>query len=99
MANPLFNMDAREILGMDSNGVMPIGIGALQKILNTLKEYKKEIERLTFLLNDRAEECQHWLEKITQLDTHIANLNQQIVDLEGQTVTLRCVNSIDITQL
>ena len=92
-------MDAREILGMDSNGVMPIGIGALQKILNTLKEYKKEIERLTFLLNDRTEECEHWVSKITQLDAHIVSLKQQIVDLEGQTVTLRCINSINITQL
>ena len=75
----------REILGMDSNGKIAIGIKELQRLINTLKEYKESLEK--------AQE-----QTSKDLNT-IINLQKRVAELEQTTFRLKTINQIDLSQL
>ena len=75
-------MTVQEILLLDSTVTIGVGANQLQKLINTMKHYKKEQELALIALEQR--------------DKTIAQLTNCIKELENQTFNIRMISSIDI---
>jgi hypothetical protein len=92
-------MTAREILGMDQDGQMAIGIQALQRLLHTLKDYKIKLKHAEATIISKTTDIEQLQDMIERQRIHIDTQNSEIIRLEDTTLKLKCIDSIDLTDL
>jgi len=85
-------MTAQEILLLDSTVQVQVGASQLQKIINTMKHFKEKAEINSIINYDMGME-------IAEAKNEIVELRETINRLESTTVSIKCINTIDLKDM
>ncbi len=89
-------MKASEILRKNSTGYMSVGIGALQKLIRTLKSKDSEVKRLQSEKQQLIENLDIAQQCIIDLETTTLLQRQELALLNDTTFRMRLVDSIEL---
>jgi len=89
-------LKASDILKGDGNGMMMVGILAVQKILKTLKRYKDDNERLKGVVKDKEAELECAFSMLETQRRESMELARKLKEVEETRLALRLVDSIRI---